>query len=685
METKSKEKKAHRVAVPLIDERREASLVKLKLENPATQLKPEESIALLMDCLRLGVAAAERADGKDLVVFIGNTGSGKSTFGNYLSGCEMVRKEAKLLGLAELGKVVIVKGKGEGGPIDEIMPIGHTRNSMTFLPEIAEDSSGSHYCDCPGFLDNRGFEINTANAVNIKAAFMRAQSLKIVLLINYHSLKADRARGLDQMIKICEDLFGNKENLAKNVNSILLGISRIPVPSEDPVSLSELKQFIAGTDLEDSFKHASLQCLARRAFIFDPLDELKEKEAWKKERILEEIAKLEPIDNPRSIFRTALTPADIQELRKLCLKMKTTIDSILEQEEILEGDFSKAVGYYHAFNQLRLIEHATVDRLVAEVREGVILYFREQIQKFHQQCAEETLPASKRAHNLLRRLLHRLGAFDRGVKEEVNRLLVGRGEGKQGAAGTMMQSHAVAHAKIDRQLQDLLLGAHLQVHALGDTLQHSLDEFSSGSNRLKDSLNRLIDSLQKELEKGSLAAVRLTAVHSLFFLARNSLALLVNSSQQRLALSEKASALGLGSFKEAIECALYARKLEIEFVSGRLEVLTTQEDHEWQIALAVHIEKMKAESSKYDQLLQVKKMEMGHKQDALAGALEGIEHEVGALQLEQGMQIMREDMYRKHQFTLCQIKLNGLEEQHHMDVEARLRIAALLAQSTTKK
>ena len=32
------------------------------------------------------------------------------------------------------------------------------------------------YCDCPGFLDNRGAEINIANACNIKQTIAQAAS-----------------------------------------------------------------------------------------------------------------------------------------------------------------------------------------------------------------------------------------------------------------------------------------------------------------------------------------------------------------------------------------------------------------------------------------------------------------------------------------------------------------------------
>ena len=80
---------------------------------------------------------------------------------------------------------------------NEIMPKGHDKTSKTFIPQIATDPNNKSclaYCDCPGFLDNRGAEINIANAVNVKSILKSAKCVKVLILINYHSFVADRSR-----------------------------------------------------------------------------------------------------------------------------------------------------------------------------------------------------------------------------------------------------------------------------------------------------------------------------------------------------------------------------------------------------------------------------------------------------------------------------------------------------------
>ena len=58
------------------------------------------------------------------------------------------------------------------------MKIGHSNQSMTFVPDVESDDIFT-YADCPGFLDNRGPEINIANAVNIKTMIHRAASVRV--------------------------------------------------------------------------------------------------------------------------------------------------------------------------------------------------------------------------------------------------------------------------------------------------------------------------------------------------------------------------------------------------------------------------------------------------------------------------------------------------------------------------
>ena len=116
-----------------------------------------------------------------------------------------------------------------------------TKKSATFVPGI-EQGERFAFLDCPGFLDNRGAEINIANAVNIKFALHMTASVKIIILINYYSLEADRGRGQRELVAILRDLFGSTENIIRCAPSILLGVSQVTpkVLDDDEVVLTQL-------------------------------------------------------------------------------------------------------------------------------------------------------------------------------------------------------------------------------------------------------------------------------------------------------------------------------------------------------------------------------------------------------------------------------------------------------------
>jgi len=83
------------------------------------------------------------------------------------------------------------------------------------MPEIFQCPDSFLVCDCPGFGDSRGAEINIGNAVNIKAALLQASSVRFILLVEYYSVKAGRGKGVAKLLEICSHLFGSKENVRR--------------------------------------------------------------------------------------------------------------------------------------------------------------------------------------------------------------------------------------------------------------------------------------------------------------------------------------------------------------------------------------------------------------------------------------------------------------------------------------
>ena len=76
------------------------------LKDPSKEFTYDEILTAFEGCFDLGAWRAEHARDKEAVIFIGNTGAGKSTTINYLLGCEMESISKKEAGLKGIGRYV---------------------------------------------------------------------------------------------------------------------------------------------------------------------------------------------------------------------------------------------------------------------------------------------------------------------------------------------------------------------------------------------------------------------------------------------------------------------------------------------------------------------------------------------------------------------------------------------------
>jgi ribosome biogenesis GTPase A len=324
-------------------------LLAKKLADPEYALSDQESITLLTHCVNEGEQNAKQIKGKDALIVIGNTGAGKSTFLNYLMGCKLQLEDPEVLGIPGLDDIVVVSADSR---VKEVMPIGHTKQSKTFIPQIEIDRSeiGLAYCDCPGFLDNRGVEVNIANAVNIRRALQSAQSVKMLILINYHTLKADRVRGLRDMLLISRQLFGDTAGLTRYQGSLLLGVTQAPVA----MSLSRLRSFLTKDE------PPIMESLAQRTFLYDPLDR-GGTDFWNRSQCLDHLGRLQGIPQRESgkLFHTVLTASDEQRLLEIVDHQGGQMREFLRL-----GTYPQAALCWRLMNRLCVIDHVSVERML---------------------------------------------------------------------------------------------------------------------------------------------------------------------------------------------------------------------------------------------------------------------------------------------------------------------------------
>ena len=132
--------------------------------------------------------------GKNIVAFLGNTGSGKSTLVNLLAGKELVEDQ--------YGQGYILATPGDSSA----MKIGTTGDSETLYPKyIAVDDL--LLFDLPGFNDTEGSERNLVNAAFTRQILIEASSVRFVFVAGEDEFTALRGDPVKKMFDAIRLLF----------------------------------------------------------------------------------------------------------------------------------------------------------------------------------------------------------------------------------------------------------------------------------------------------------------------------------------------------------------------------------------------------------------------------------------------------------------------------------------------
>jgi energy-coupling factor transporter ATP-binding protein EcfA2 len=180
--------------------------------------------------------------GKDIVLVVGNTGSGKSTVINYLLGNEMKK-------IMNKGSRVYV-----GVTEDESLypKIGLRSLSETLYSSIYHDSNNDIYwCDCAGFGENRGLVEEILADINLEIAIRLSNSvIAIIIVINSHELDVKKGVALSQLNQKLASIIKSFEDVVESVlfvftkiddNEMVVGdlIEQIQQKIEDQASLKQ--------------------------------------------------------------------------------------------------------------------------------------------------------------------------------------------------------------------------------------------------------------------------------------------------------------------------------------------------------------------------------------------------------------------------------------------------------------
>ena len=136
------------------------------------------------------------ARGKDLVLFIGRTGAGKSAAINYMMGVELERLEDEEV----LGQFYIDAKPGQ----DVYTEIGHESQAKTLYPVVIPYQKNNFvFCDCPGFEETSDdYNVKVATSLSLQLLIKSASSIKAVIIcVPYADILDPRKLNFRRLLK----------------------------------------------------------------------------------------------------------------------------------------------------------------------------------------------------------------------------------------------------------------------------------------------------------------------------------------------------------------------------------------------------------------------------------------------------------------------------------------------------
>jgi len=163
------------------------------------------------------------SEGKHITVVLGNTGSGKSTFLNWLAGKKLIVGKGNKILLEDESDVTAMK-------------IGNTCESMTKYP-VSIEIGEFLFFDLPGFRDSGGVECDLINAVFIKAILEGAKSVRVIFIVSEDEVGANRGELFKKLLKGMEKMFDGE-------NRIIMDSSFLVITKSTQENISSLSEFL---------------------------------------------------------------------------------------------------------------------------------------------------------------------------------------------------------------------------------------------------------------------------------------------------------------------------------------------------------------------------------------------------------------------------------------------------------
>lgn len=336
------------------------SLARQKLADPDLALTAKESIEVIVSFLSEVrtlstelVQSFEGMDAKTLVLFVGNTDSGKSTLINYLLGYKFefyVYQARKAL-----------RCVSDGPPPCETSA---ESESHTIWPKMCDVRSAQIIlCDLPGFLDTRGSEVKISNAVAFRHIVAAAKDVKIVFVQSHADISAARgAPGKNALGMLRSMLVREGGQLSEYKSSILCAFTKVDVDLNlhDMCEAKGVEELLGKVDTETPVD-------VLNAFIVDPTE--KHTHGASAQAVLDSLENRLVALDQETAARLTTPHFDSSEIALIADIARQTAEEI--QARFDEDDAAGVLEEYWIFEALECLDHPQVTKSQARLRNAM--------------------------------------------------------------------------------------------------------------------------------------------------------------------------------------------------------------------------------------------------------------------------------------------------------------------------
>ena len=272
------------------------------------------NIPEMRDLTEKAKSAAKRIKDKDVILLLGETGTGKSTTIHFLAGSKMAST------CVDIGKGVSLRHIAPVKPyhIQALYNVSvssraesETRYINVVPVNLSEFKNSTskrilYLCDTPGFGDTAGAEVEIANSLGVLEAISGCQSVKPVVLISYLMI-GDRGQGIRKLAHL---LLRMVPDIADKLESFSYIFTKFPEHVDIYACLLNIKSTSVDRnsaendgDEDDAFNALFDHILERAEACAKNLDPLSDKPL----AVIKNLLASAKIQNPQEAFRYSIT------------------------------------------------------------------------------------------------------------------------------------------------------------------------------------------------------------------------------------------------------------------------------------------------------------------------------------------------------------------------------------------